>query len=343
MLRAQKNQELGVRPGFTLIELMVVILIIGILFALVAAAVYGGLTKGKQTRNRVEISQLEEALEQFKQRFGAYPPSRILLSEIQAGYTGADPDGLKADSLAFLNKMFPRLNWSTVNTPITGGAKWQGVDWSGDTLQNAAITLEGDECLVFFLGGIPVPSQQSAGNGAHPGVLGFASNPANPADPTSTSRIGPFFEFDTNRLVALRASGPGHHYYSYLDNYGLSDGFGKLLAGVPYLYFSSYKSRNGYNRYFSVDNNSDCTTFGVWPYIQSGPAASAPSSPIMYLKPNSFQIISAGADVTFGPGTPPTGGVFWTPSTAAAMYPVSSPGHDDQSNFTGSLLGVGQD
>src|SRR5207253_9071458 len=62
--------------------------------------------------------------------------------------------------------------------------------------------------------------------------------------------------------------------YSSRDTYG----------SVPYAYFSSYKTRNGYNRFASTD----CPSLGVWPY------AEALTPTVRYLNPNTFQIISAG-------------------------------------------------
>jgi prepilin-type N-terminal cleavage/methylation domain-containing protein len=380
MLPAKHKRSMPVRGGFTLMELLVVLLIILILTSLVAAAVAYGLATGKRTRNRTEIAQLEEAVEQFKQRFGAYPPSRIMLCETTTispatGYTPQSPDdgynALRADSQAFLSKMFPRIDWS-------GSTAF---DWSGDgTRTNPAVILEGDECLVFFLGGIANQFRlyDASGNltGKQvPACQGFAPNPKDPTNfSTGGTPIGPFFEFANNRLVYFThvassfptgsttyATGqPGAsanvrpatpYYLSYLDNYGLSDGLGTISSGAPYAFFSSYKARNGYNRYgFTL---SDCPTLGtnfggsgLWPYVQSGPTGAAPSAPVQYLKPTTFQIVSAGVDFTFGPGGVPQAGgsfVYWTPSTAGSVYPSGSAGFDDQSNFTGSTLGVGQD
>jgi general secretion pathway protein G len=365
------------RRGFTLIEMMVVIVIIGILLAMVAAAVVKGLGKSKETRNRSDVSQMELALEQFKQRFGAYPPSRIVLYDKYAFYfdaTGNYKDGqLGKDSVAFLNRMFPRLasqNLTDYNYPWTYSQKanpsdpaptsiW--VDWNGNgALDDKGMYLEGDQCLVFFLGGIPAPCTATTGTAnLPPSVLGFSTNPRNPAAATS-DRIGPFFEFQTSRLVVTRpAAGPqnSRSFYSYLDGYGSSDGLGTSSgASKPYLYFSSGNSANNYNRYQSSDcsfwKSSDGVT-SIWPYAELVTPTTPPTFPIArYQKPNTYQIISAGADGQFGTGSALNDQVVpgkltlfppWTPTTAASVYDQNNPGYDDQSNFTGSLLGVGAD
>src|SRR5437870_846987 len=73
----------GTRRGFTLIELLIVIAIIGIILSLIAAAVVQAQRKGRQTQNRIDIAQLEVAVEQLKQKYNLnqYPPSRIKLCE----------------------------------------------------------------------------------------------------------------------------------------------------------------------------------------------------------------------------------------------------------------------
>jgi hypothetical protein len=116
---------------------------------------------------------------------------------------------------------------------------------------------------------------------------------------------------------------------SYLDTYGSTDGKGNLVTGAPYAYFSSYQTRNGYNRYIG----SDCPTLKVFPYAQGS---------TQYLNPTGFQLISAGADLKFGPGSNP--GLspipFWTPATAASTAASGPNGADDQSNFYDNLLGT---
>jgi hypothetical protein len=248
--------------------------------------------------------------------------------------------------------MFPHI----INPANPALSLWAttGIDWNGNGIIDGppplagmdgpgAITLEGDQCLVFFLGGIPV----LPGGGASAQCLGFSTNPQNPASPT-TDRIPPF-EFDSKRLVLLRFAGnPYNRYFSYGDNYCTTDGAGTLLSGAPYAYFSSYKNSNGYNRYASFQlaqpvypapgialafGASDCSTLGL-----AGGAYFESASTIgtKYLKPNSFQIISAGADGFFGVGGGP-----WNATMAPQMYPAGNPGFDDQSNFSSAMLNVG--
>ncbi len=63
----------GGRAGFTLLELMVVIVILGLLAALVVPKLIGQSEKAKQTAARVQIRSLEQALQLFKLDNGFYP------------------------------------------------------------------------------------------------------------------------------------------------------------------------------------------------------------------------------------------------------------------------------
>jgi hypothetical protein len=148
-------------------------------------------------------------------------------------------------------------------------------------------------------------------------------------NPNGSSRIGPFYEFNSHssRLsidMAVRCntlqgvnntSNIPSQCLVFWDTYG-----------TPFAYFSSYKTRNGYNRYFastSAPATSDCQRLLVWPYQDFNsrdPNATAPNvaGTETYFNPTSFQLISAGYDKAFGQGTAPDmsgtpyAGPIWT-------------------------------
>ncbi len=249
-------------------------------------------------QNGREIAMLSAAVETFQERFGvSHLPSRVKLSETGAYPDRDRPGTLDADSVAYLARLWPEL-------PLGPGSR---IDWNGDGRAEGDWELEGDECLVYFLGGIPDKA------GATPFCLGFSANPRNPAAPGG-QRVGPFFEFRSHRLRDLHGRG----FLSYLDAYGRR----------PYAYFSAYGAPNGYGRY----GGTDCASLGVWPYAEALDPAPR------FLNPRSFQIISAGLDGKFGPGTKDAATV-WTSAQAGA---TPAEGRDDQSNFYDKLLGVPQ-
>ena len=68
-------RRLAESNGFTLIEIMVVIIILGLLAALVIPNITGYTEKAKHEKVRADIASLEGALELFKADNGFYPTS----------------------------------------------------------------------------------------------------------------------------------------------------------------------------------------------------------------------------------------------------------------------------
>ena len=66
-------RRLRSRSGFTLIEIMVVIVILGLLAALVVPKLIGRTEEAKKTQARVQIRNIEQALGLFKLDNGFYP------------------------------------------------------------------------------------------------------------------------------------------------------------------------------------------------------------------------------------------------------------------------------
>lgn len=63
----------GLEEGFTLIEIMVVILILGLLATIVVQSLRGATDKAKQTKAEADISELKTALDRYYLDNGYYP------------------------------------------------------------------------------------------------------------------------------------------------------------------------------------------------------------------------------------------------------------------------------
>src|SRR4051812_17812321 len=119
------------RFGFTLVELLIVIVILGILIALLLPAIQAAVRSARTASVSAEINQMAQALADFKNKYGDYPPSRIILSEngfydtssatatttymTTAANQGADITyaQLAQRSVTFFRKFFPRVVLST--------------------------------------------------------------------------------------------------------------------------------------------------------------------------------------------------------------------------------------
>jgi general secretion pathway protein G len=64
------------RRGFTLVELLVVMVIVGLLLALVGPKVFSKLGKGKQIAAKAQIELLGQTLDHFRLDVGRYPTTQ---------------------------------------------------------------------------------------------------------------------------------------------------------------------------------------------------------------------------------------------------------------------------
>jgi general secretion pathway protein G len=81
------------RRGFSLVELMVVIVIIGLLAGVATMSVRSYLVRGKQGVARLEIAKICQAIDTFYSQFDRYPTNDEGLA-ILAAKTQEFPDGL---------------------------------------------------------------------------------------------------------------------------------------------------------------------------------------------------------------------------------------------------------
>jgi len=92
--------------GFTLIELMIVLFILGLLAALVAPRLMGRVEKAKQKTAQTQIQLLKTALDLFHLDIGRYPTTEEGLKVLKE-----KPQNLPGWSGPYLDKAIPNDPW----------------------------------------------------------------------------------------------------------------------------------------------------------------------------------------------------------------------------------------
>jgi general secretion pathway protein G len=91
-MKAKKNRWITDSRGFSLIELMVVVIILGILAMYIGPKLMGRTEQAKETQARVQMEALETALKLYKLDNGVYPSTEQgLTALIEQPETGIIP------------------------------------------------------------------------------------------------------------------------------------------------------------------------------------------------------------------------------------------------------------
>ncbi len=75
-LAAEKS--VSPRRAFTLVELMVVIVIIGIIAGFALPAIFSAVKAARQGAYKLEVDTLADAVEKYRTKYGDYPPTAAL-------------------------------------------------------------------------------------------------------------------------------------------------------------------------------------------------------------------------------------------------------------------------
>ncbi len=331
------------RLGFTLVELLVAILIIGALLGILLPTVFAAFRKAREATVAAEMNNLATALASFKNTYGDYPPSRIILSEegftatfARAEFTtatvipGADSSDtdmtytqLAQRSLTYLQKFWPRADFR--GNPGTSPLPGQFNDFNGDRVMGDPVSgkgyyiINGSECLTFFLGGIPIFDSSKKVTG----LSGFSKSPTHPfvdsgpipgqSNLYAPNRTVPNYEFNNGRLQDQDKD----HIPSYLDPLDQVPG-----SHRSYAYFSAYGTNqydpndvNGYGyddlnnlNNLSFEKEDDDTTFVERGFSVFFPTSSG--SPY-YAKSPAPNPYTTGAAALASTGAGASGAISW--------------------------------
>ncbi|SMP76796.1 prepilin-type N-terminal cleavage/methylation domain-containing protein [Neorhodopirellula lusitana] len=287
------------RPGFTLVELMVVIAIIGVLAAALVPAINGVISRAKVASIKLETGSIASAIDQYNLKYGDFPPDFSDKSVIDRHY----------------RKLFSRM--TTEESGLLDAIVGTGASFNPTIIDRA-------ESLVWCLGGYSEDIQrpftgpggplQWVGSGTYAAATSAErQTPANYQ--INTDRINKLFDFDTGRLTidtdsvnAGAALSPTNRYLS-TDDGDLFPTYRSREDGAPFVYFDS-------RTYAKEDATLGMNGYGgagfgaIRPYISgsvenittTGNFTSLPQAITswQFMNPDTFQVISAGLDDNFG-------------------------------------------
>ena len=299
------------RAGFTLVELLMVITIIGMLVGLGSYAAFQAIATGQNASIALDIQSLNAAMQSYKADHKQYPPD---LSDINYSYR----------QTRFQNHIglaFPRCgtSYATLKSYILNNTyKSYGYNYiasGGSATPLNLDTMDQAEALVFWLGGFPTPYTQTGTPMplASRKLFGFHTDVTNPFrldSGTGTNiayRTTSLMDFDETRLVDQDQDG----WYEYVPRGSVQGTNGKT---PPYVYFDA----GSYTQVWTGKTPPFCaypmprpsdpngqmqTLMQAWgnavPYCQWYYASASPPM-AQWINPTTFQIISAGGDGTYG-------------------------------------------
>jgi len=346
------------RRGFTLVEILVVIVIIGILAGIAVPVIGNAVTRARATAVKMEVTQIDQAIEAYALQYGDYPPDMSSWTVAQRHIRKAFPR-ISAVDLTLLYNLCHRDSSGGIasSTPSLNPASFV---FSGSAINRG-------EALVLFLGGLSKDATSPfTGSGGPFELLSASVRPnANDADPRNyqynSGRENAFIDFQDDRLT-LSVAQPNSPLVSvdevaYQDA-GIPDPIDPIptyrssRGDSPLLYFNS--NTYGFAAGTSAFNGYWHPEFGgVRPYkIQAGQTVIGESFSTIasavdawkWAENKRFQIVEAGTDGLFGTliWAPMSGNQ--TPGSTDATSPayfVAKTGQAVQAGTVGNTFTVG--
>jgi general secretion pathway protein G len=123
-------RRVSLQAGFTLIEIMVVVFILGLLVTLVAPRIIGRTDEARVTKAKADIKAIEEAMNMFKLDNGFYPST----AEGIAALVQAPPRARRFNPDGYLSKI-PLDPWGNQYLYTTDGRETFIVSFGADGVE----------------------------------------------------------------------------------------------------------------------------------------------------------------------------------------------------------------
>lgn len=275
--------------GFTLVEILVVITIIGILAALAVPAIFSAVSTANSTAIKMELNSIETAVQKYQEKYGDYPPDFSDWAVVERHYRKIFPR-ISGD-LVLLQRM---LDANPYN-PLMGS-----FNLNPDV--HDPIMMDRGEVLNWVLGGYSSdPLRPFTGPGGPLELIGQTGTAGDMnVYQINTSRENAFYDFVPGQLdlVLPNKNSPLNinNYYVSGDNDLFLSYASSTKTKTPHVYFDArtydHKSVLGFNGFTRSDD-----TGSVRPYLSD---IVQTTGGWQFMKPDSFQIIAPGIDGKFG-------------------------------------------
>jgi len=128
--------------GFTLIEMLIVIVVIAILAVIVIPRLMGAGRRAKEASLRANLKQLRDAIERFEGACAAWPPTLADVMAPDGASISADSDGrgISVDRMGYTGPYIVTGSGTLPIDPMTGAADWNYSSATGQVNSSSTLT-----------------------------------------------------------------------------------------------------------------------------------------------------------------------------------------------------------